>query len=147
MNLHELHPFAEERKQRKRVGRGSATGWGCTCGKGNKGQNCRSGGGVRPGFEGGQMPLARRLPKRGFTNIFKVSYTPVNLERLAKTFEGKSEVTLDDIYASGLVKQGALVKILGQGEIGAMTIEAHRFSKSAEDKILAAGGQFKALEG
>lgn len=148
MRLHELFPFPEERKQRKRVGRGSGSGWGCTSGKGNKGQNSRSGGGVRPGFEGGQMPLARRLPKRGFKNIFGVTYAPVNLDRLAQIFEGKSEITLDDMYEAGLAKPGALVKVLGDGELkAAVTIEAHRFSRSAADKITQAGGQAKALEG
>jgi len=148
MRLNELYPFPEERKQRKRIGRGRATGQGCTAGKGHKGQNCRSGGGVRPGFEGGQMPLQRRLPKRGFKNPFREGYAPLNLDRLAKVFEGQSEITLDDIYAKGLCKSGALVKILGVGEAPAkVTVEAHRFSGSAKEKITSAGGLAKALEG
>lgn len=148
MRLHELYPFHEERKDRKRVGRGPASGQGCTSGKGHKGQNARSGGGVPAWFEGGQMPLARRLPKRGFKNPFRVAYTPINVGRLVAALEGKSEITLDDIYESGLVKQGALVKILGEGEVtAAVTVEAHRFSKSAAEKIAAAGGTAKALEG
>ena len=148
MRLHELYPFPEERKARKRVGRGGGSGWGCTSGKGNKGQNSRSGGGVRPGFEGGQMPLARRLPKRGFKNLFRTEYAPVNVGRLLEMFEGKTEITLDDIYERGLCKAGAPVKILGQGEVTiAVTIEAHRFSASAIEKIKAAGGEAKALEG
>lgn len=148
MKLNELYPFPEERKNRKRVGRGSATGWGCTSGKGNKGQKSRAGGGVRPGFEGGQMPLHRRLPKRGFKNRFRVAYAPLNLERLASAFEGQTEISLEDIYKRGLVKEGAPVKILGQGELSAaLTIEAHKFSASAAEKIKNAGGEAKALEG
>lgn len=148
MRLHELTPFAEERKARKRVGRGRGTGWGCTSGKGNKGQNSRSGGGVRPGFEGGQMPLQRRSPKRGFKNPFREEYQALNVGRLMEAFEGAETITLEDIYAKGLVSKGALVKILGVGEVSAkVTVEAHRFSKTAADKISAAGGSAKALEG
>ena len=110
MNLNELYPFAEDRKSRKRVGRGSGSGLGCTSGKGNKGQNARAGGGVRPGFEGGQMPLQRRLPKRGFKNyLFKVEYEVINIARLVAAFEGKSEISLDDIYDRGLCPFGAPV--------------------------------------
>ena len=149
MRLHELYPFDEERASRRRVGRGPGSGLGGTAGKGHKGQNARSGGGVRPGFEGGQMPLQRRLPKRGFKNyLFKVTYAVINLGQLVQAFEGKNSITLDDIYARGLVKPGASVKILGNGEVGsAITIEAHRFSGSAAEKIRAAGGEAKALEG
>ncbi len=148
MQLHDLYPFPEDRKNRRRVGRGSATGWGCTCGKGNKGQKSRAGEGVRPGFEGGQMPLQRRLPKRGFKNLFKISYVPLNLGRLIESFEGKSEISLDDIYDRGLCKRGSLVKVLGDGDVqGALTIEAHRFSKTAAEKISQAGGEAKTLEG
>ena len=149
MQLHELVPFKEERKQRRRIGRGSGSGWGKTAAKGHKGQNARSGGGVRPGFEGGQMPLARRLPKRGFSNAkFKAVYDVINLDRLVEAFEGKTSVSLEDIYARGLAKNGAAVKILGRGEISvAMTIEAHKFTASALEKIQNAGGEAKALEG
>jgi len=149
MQLHELFPFPEERKQRRRIGRGSGSGWGKTAAKGHKGQNARSGGGVRPGFEGGQMPLARRLPKRGFSNAkFKAVYDVINLDRLAESFEGQSNITLEDIYARGLAKNGAAVKILGRGEISAaLTIEAHKFTASALEKIQNAGGEAKALEG
>lgn len=149
MRLHELYPFAEERASRKRVGRGSGSGLGCTSGKGNKGQNARAGGGVRPGFEGGQMPLQRRLPKRGFKNApFKATYEVINLERLVASFEGKTEITLEDIYERGLCKAGASVKILGVGEVSApLTVEAHKFSSSAAEKIRNAGGEAKALEG
>ncbi len=148
MRLHELYPYPEEGRSRKRIGRGHASGQGGTSGKGHKGQNARSGGGTPAHFEGGQMPLARRLPKRGFKNPFKVSYEPLNVGRIVAAFEGQSEITLDDIYAKGLVKKGALVKVLGDGEVkAAVTVEAHRFSKAAADKIAAAGGTAKALEG
>ncbi|MDD6088041.1 MAG: 50S ribosomal protein L15 [Desulfovibrionaceae bacterium] len=149
MNLNELYPFVEERKTRKRVGRGAGSGLGCTSGKGNKGQNARSGGGVRPGFEGGQMPLQRRLPKHGFKNfLFKVEYEVVNLERLLEVFSGKDKISLEDIYESGLCRFGAPVKILGNGEVSsAVTVEAHKFSRTAAEKITAAGGSVVALEG
>lgn len=148
MNLHELYPFPEERKSRKRVGRGSGSGSGCTSGKGNKGQNARAGGGVRPGFEGGQMPLARRLPKRGFKNyLFKVKYEVINVDRLISAFPNKKEISLDDIYNRGLCTKGSPVKILANGEIStALTIEAHKFSISAVKKIQAAGGAVRELE-
>lgn len=148
MRLHELYPFAEERKSRKRVGRGSGSGLGKTAGRGHKGQNSRSGGGVPAGFEGGQMPLARRLPKHGFKNfLFKVDYEIINLGRLVEVFADKSEINLDDIYNRGLVKPGAAVKILGVGSVDrAVSIEAHRFSGSAIEKIKTAGGSIKALE-
>lgn len=149
MQLHELFPFKEERKQRRRIGRGSGSGWGKTAAKGHKGQNARAGGGVRPGFEGGQMPLARRLPKRGFSNAkFKAVYDVINLDRLAEAFEGQTTISLEDIYARGLAKNGAAVKILGRGELSAaLTIEAHKFTASALEKIQNAGGEAKALEG
>ncbi|MUM76167.1 50S ribosomal protein L15 [Pseudodesulfovibrio sp. F-1] len=147
MRLHELYPFPEETKNRKRIGRGSGSGSGKTAGKGHKGQNARAGGGVRPGFEGGQMPLARRLPKRGFKNLFREEYEVVNLGRLLAMFDGKDEITLADMYERGVVKNGAAVKVLATGEIDrAVTIEAHRFSASAADKIAKAGGSAKAVE-
>lgn len=148
MRLHDLYSFPEERKTRKRVGRGSGSGLGCTSGKGNKGQNARAGGGVRPGFEGGQMPLQRRLPKRGFKNMFAVKYEVINLARLLAAFEGKAEITLDDIYDRGLCSLGSAVKILGEGDVTtAIKVEAHKFSASAVEKIRNAGGEAKALEG
>jgi large subunit ribosomal protein L15 len=147
MKLHELFPFPEERKSRKRLGRGRGTGQGCTAGKGNKGQNARSGGGAAPWFEGGQMPLARRLPKRGFKNFdFKVTYSPINLDRLFAAFAGKAEITLEDIYESGLCPKNVPVKILSRGEGAAVTVQAHKFSKKAADKLAAAGGKAVALE-
>ena len=146
MRLNDLYPFPEERKGRKRVGRGAGSGLGGTSGKGHKGQNARSGGGVRPGFEGGQMPLQRRLPKRGFKNaLFKVTYEVINLDRLLAAFPDQKEITLEDIYARGIVNT-ALVKILGEGEVTRpVSIEAFRFSASAKAKILAAGGEVKEL--
>lgn len=148
MQLHDLYPFPEERKTRRRVGRGSASGLGGTSGKGHKGQNARSGGGVRPGFEGGQMPLQRRLPKHGFKNaLFKVTYDVVNLDRLVQAFDGRTEICLDDIYARGLARKGAPVKILSRGEVStAMKIEAHKFSKAAAEKVSQAGGTVIELE-
>ncbi|MEZ7197791.1 50S ribosomal protein L15 [Pseudodesulfovibrio karagichevae] len=147
MRLHELYAFPEEYKNRKRIGRGSGSGWGKTAAKGHKGQNARAGGGVRPGFEGGQMPLARRLPKRGFKNPFREEYVAVNVGRLIAQFEGKDEITLADMYERGVVKNGAPVKVLGTGDVDkAVTIEAHRFSASAADKIAKAGGTAKAIE-
>ena len=130
------------------MGRGSGSGLGCTSGKGNKGQNARAGGGVRPGFEGGQMPLQRRLPKHGFKNFpFKVTYEVINLDRLQEAFEGKSEITLDDIYARGLARLGAPVKVLSRGEVkSAIKVEAHKFSQAAAEKIRNAGGEATELE-
>ncbi|MDR2893414.1 MAG: 50S ribosomal protein L15 [Deltaproteobacteria bacterium] len=148
MQLHDLYPFAEERKDRKRVGRGSGSGWGSSAGKGLKGQNQRSGGGKYAGFEGGQMPLQRRLPKHGFTNIFKITYQVLNLDQLLAAFEGQNDISLEDIYARGLAKSGAPVKILGDGEVkNAVNVEAHKFSAGAKEKIEKAGGSVKALEG
>ena len=148
MQLHNLFPFPEERKTRRRVGRGSGSGLGCTAGKGHKGQNARAGGGVAPGFEGGQMPLQRRLPKHGFKNApFKVTYNVINLDRLLEAFEGKSDITLDDIYARGLARMGSPVKILSRGEVkSALKVEAHKFSQSAAEKIRNAGGDVTELE-
>ena len=147
MRLNDLYPFPEERKARKRVGRGDGSGLGHTAGKGHKGQNARAGGGVPAGFEGGQTPLMRRLPKRGFKNFdFKINFDVINLDRLQAAFEGINEVTLEDIYTRGLCRFGAPVKILGGGEMSrAMTVEAHRFTQSASDKIKAAGGTVREL--
>ena len=148
MQLHNLYPFPEERKTRRRVGRGSGSGLGCTAGKGHKGQNARAGGGVAPGFEGGQMPLQRRLPKHGFKNApFKVTYDVINLDRLIEAFVGQSTITLDDIYARGLARMGAPVKILSRGEVtSALKVEAHKFSQTAAEKIRSAGGEVSELE-
>ncbi len=149
MQLHELFPFPEERKKRRRVGRGQGSGLGGTSGRGHKGQNARSGGGVRPGFEGGQMPLQRRLPKHGFKNaLFRVTYEVINLDSLQKSFPGKTRISLDDIYARRLAHHSHLVKILSRGEVEVpLEVEAHRFSKAAVDKIIAKGGKARELLG
>ncbi|SBW10189.1 50S ribosomal subunit protein L15 [uncultured delta proteobacterium] len=149
MQLHQLYPFPEERKNRKRIGRGGGSGSGSTSGKGHKGQNARAGGGVPAGFEGGQMPLQRRLPKRGFKNYpFRMRYEVINLALLLAAFEGKSAISIDDIYERGLAKAGNPVKILGDGELAAaLTVEAHKFSASAAEKIQKAGGTAKVIGG
>ena len=122
MQLHNLFPFPEERKTRRRVGRGSGSGLGCTAGKGHKGQNARSGGGVRPG-------------------------QAINLDSLLAAFEGKTEITLDDIYARGLARMGKPVKVLSRGEVkSAVKVEAHKFSAAAAEKIRNAGGEVSELE-
>lgn len=143
MKLHELKPAQGAVKSRKRLGRGTATGQGKTAGRGQKGQKSRSGGGVRVGFEGGQMPLARRLPKRGFTNIFKKQYTEVNVELLNR-FENGTEITAELLKSTGAVskieKDG--IKILGQGTLEkAVTVKAAKFTASAQEKIEKAGGK------
>lgn len=149
MELHELYPFPEERKSRRRVGRGQGSGLGGTSGRGHKGQKARSGGGVRPGFEGGQMPLQRRLPKHGFKNaMFKVAYNVINLDSLQEAFPGKTQISLDDIYARRLAHHSMPVKILSRGEVSSpLEVEAHRFSREAVQKILAAGGKVTELLG
>ena len=147
MKLHELRPAPGSRKKRKRVGRGISAGQGKTAGRGTKGQNARSGGGVRPYFEGGQLPLVRRLPqKRGFTNIWKVHYKPVNLDRL-DCFEAGSEVTPQTLAEAGIIKSSdEPVVILGRGDLDrALTVKAQRFSASARVKIEAAGGTVEEL--
>ena len=145
LQMHDLKPAPGAKKDRTRVGRGEGSK-GKTAGRGAKGQTKRNH--VRPGFEGGQMPLQRRLPKRGFKNyLFKVEYEVINIARLVAAFEGKSEISLDDIYDRGLCPFGAPVKILGEGELSAaIKVEAHKFSQSAADKIRAAGGEVKELE-
>ncbi|HWQ89071.1 MAG TPA: 50S ribosomal protein L15 [Desulfitobacteriaceae bacterium] len=142
MKLHELQPAKGARKATKRLGRGIGSGQGKTAGKGHKGQKARSGGGVRPGFEGGQQPLYRRLPKRGFTNIFKKVFTVLNVKDLER-FENGAEVTIQSLYEIGLikaVKDG--VKILGTGELTkALTVKVDKVSQTAADKIVASGGK------
>ena len=147
MNLNELYPFAEDRKSRKRVGRGSGSGLGCTAGKGNKGQNARAGGGVRPGFEGGQMPLQRRIPKRGFNNIFATEMAIANVATLDKYFDDGATVTVDALIEKGIIKKTLDgVKILGQGELTKkLTVQANAFSDSAKSKIEAAGGKAEVI--
>jgi len=147
MKLHELRPPEGAKKSRKRVGRGIAAGQGKTAGRGTKGQAARSGGTKGPYFEGGQLPLVRRLPYvRGFNNLFKVDYVPVNIYRL-QDFEADAEVTPDSLAEAGIIKSPSLpVAILGQGDIDRpLVVKAHRFSASARTKIEAAGGSVEEL--
>ena len=146
MKLHELAPPPGSKKNRKRIGRGVGSGSGKTAGRGTKGHNSRSGGGVRPGFEGGQMPIHRRLPKRGFTNIFKKNIAVVNIMDLYR-FEAGSVIDEAALVGAGLVKNKRdEVKLLGQGEINIpLTIKVNKVSKSAEEKIIAAGGAVEVL--
>lgn len=148
MNLHELYPYPEERAKVKRVGRGTASGQGGTSGKGHKGQNARSGGGVPAWFEGGQMLLYRRLPKRGFKNPFRIVYQVVNLGELFEKFADRDEVTVEDLYTAGMVSANKPIKILGDGAATKpLKITAHKFSKQAAEKIAAAGGEAISIEG
>lgn len=145
MNLSNLRAPRKASQKRKRVGRGMGSGMGKTSTRGHKGQRSRSGSRMMRGFEGGQMPLHRRLPKRGFTNVFKTEYEVVNLERLAGL--GQSEITPESLRKAGVVSsKNTLVKVLGQGELkGAITVRAHRFSRSAREKIEKAGGKAELL--
>ena len=146
MNLHELSPDAGSKKAVKRIGRGAGSGNGKTAGKGHKGQKARAGRGMRPGFEGGQMPLQRRVPKRGFNNVFRTEYNVVNLSALNQ-FEDGATVDIQALMDKGLVKglkDG--VKVLGNGELTRkLTVSANAFSKSAKEKIEAAGGKAEVL--
>jgi large subunit ribosomal protein L15 len=146
MRLHELRPAEGAKKSPKRIGRGTGSGWGKSAGKGQKGQNSRSGGGVRPGFEGGQMPLYRRLPKRGFTNIFAKEYTCINIDRL-NIFEDGTEVTPELLLQTGMVKKvNDGIKILGNGNMEKkLTVKANKISKAAAEKIEAAGGKVEVI--
>ncbi len=141
MNLSNLRAPAKANRNKKRVGRGMGSGHGKTSTRGHKGQGSRSGSSLMRGFEGGQMPLHRRLPKRGFTNIFRTEYTVLNLHRIAEM--GETELTHERLHQLGFLKRrDELLKILGDGELdSAVTIHAHKFSKSAQSKIEAAGGQ------
>ncbi|NPV54048.1 MAG: 50S ribosomal protein L15 [Firmicutes bacterium] len=146
MRLHELMPPAGAKQAPKRKGRGIGSGLGKTAGKGHKGQLARSGGGKGPGFEGGQTPLQRRLPKRGFTNIFKKEYAIIKVGDLNRFDEG-TEVTPDVLVGSGMVKRVKDgLKVLGDGELTrSLTVRAHSFSRSAEEKIKAAGGKVEVI--
>lgn len=146
MKLHELQPVKGSKHSQKRVGRGTGSGTGKTSAKGQKGQNSRSGGGTRPGFEGGQMPLYRRLPKRGFTNIFAKEIVEVNLGRL-NIFEDDTEVTEALLKERGIISKTLDgVKILGNGTLEKkLTVKVSRFSKSAIEKIEAAGGKVEVI--
>ncbi len=145
MKLHELSPV-QPRVERKRVGRGHGSGNGKTAGKGHKGQNARSGGGVRIGFEGGQMPLARRIPKRGFNNIFAKTYAIVNVSDLNK-FEAGAEVDVNALLEAGIIRKACDgVKVLGNGELEkSLTVKAAAFSASAKEKIEKAGGKAEVM--
>jgi large subunit ribosomal protein L15 len=147
MKLHELKPAPGARQSRKRVGRGPGSGLGKTAGRGHKGQKSRSGYSRMRGFEGGQMPLHRRLPKRGFTNIFRTEYRTVNVDRL-NAFEAGSVVDPEALQRAGLLRKGdGRVKVLGDGDLGvALTVRAHRFTESAAQKIQAAGGKAESIE-
>ena len=146
MKLHELKPAEGSRKKEVRVGRGTGSGNGKTSGRGHKGQNARSGGGVRPGFEGGQMPIYRRLPKRGFKNIWAKEYAEVNVETLNR-FEDGAEVDAVALVESGILKNVLDgIKILGNGEITKkLTVKAQGFTKTAVQKIEAAGGKTEVI--
>ncbi|WP_066072355.1 50S ribosomal protein L15 [Neobacillus soli] len=146
MKLHELKPTEGSRKERKRLGRGIGSGQGKTAGKGHKGQNARSGGGVRLGFEGGQTPLFRRLPKRGFTNFARKEFAIVNLDTLNR-FEEGTEVTPELLIESGVVSnEKAGIKILAKGNVEKkLTVKAHKFSSAAKEAIEAAGGNTEVI--
>ena len=146
MKLHELKPAAGSRKAPKRIGRGTGSGLGRNAGKGEKGQNARSGGGVRPGFEGGQMPLYRRLPKRGFTNPFSKEFVCINIDRL-NIFENGTEITPEVLLERRVVSKVLDgVKILGNGTLEkSLTVKGWKFSKSAIEKIEAAGGKVEVM--
>lgn len=140
--LSRLKKPAGSTHRKKRVGRGQASGLGKTAGRGGKGQKARTGNMGIEGFEGGQTPLQRRIPKRGFTNIFRKEYEIVSLEQLGRKFEAGAVADVEALKAAGLVKKGTLVKILGDGEVtGAITVHAHKFSGSARTKLEAAGGK------
>jgi large subunit ribosomal protein L15 len=145
MNLSNIHRPKKATENRKRVGRGMGSGMGKTSTRGHKGQRSRSGSRMIRGFEGGQMPLHRRMPKRGFNNIFRKEYNVVNLERLAAL--GETTITPEVLRKAGVIKTKLPIKILGDGELrAAITVQAHKFSKSAQEKITKAGGKIEVLQ-
>ena len=146
MKLHELKPPVGSRHRRKIVGRGPGSGHGMTSGRGEKGQKARSGGGTRPGFEGGQLPLHRRVPKRGFVSLFRKEYEILNVKDLERFAPGTA-VTPASLAEAGMLRvASAAVKILGEGSLSkTLTVSAHRFSKTAEEKIRAAGGTVEVI--
>lgn len=145
MNLSNLRAPRKSSEKRKRVGRGMGSGMGKTSTRGHKGQGSRSGSRMMRGFEGGQMPLHRRLPKRGFVNIFRTEYAVVNLDKLAAL--GETTITPETLVQRGLAGKRDLIKVLGTGELkGAITVQAHKFSKTAEEKITKAGGKAEVLQ-
>jgi large subunit ribosomal protein L15 len=144
MNLSTIRAPRKAAEKRKRVGRGMGSGMGKTSTRGHKGQWSRSGARLLRGFEGGQMPLHRRIPKRGFTNVFREEYAVVNLDRLEAV--GESEITPEALRKAGVVRTKKKIKILGTGELkSALTVKAHKFSQTAQDKITKAGGKFEVL--
>ena len=149
MQNHTLSTDGSKTRKRKRIGRGDASGNGSFSGKGMKGQKSRSGGGVRPGFEGGQLPLIKRLPSlRGFTNIFKTQYHAVNLDTILKVYPDGGEVSLETLVEKRVLKDHKLpLKVLGRGEINVnLTVSAHKFTKSAKEKIETAGGTIQVIK-
>jgi large subunit ribosomal protein L15 len=145
MNLSNIHAPKKATTKRKRVGRGMGSGMGKTSTRGHKGQRSRTGSRMIRGFEGGQMPLHRRMPKRGFTNIFRKEYNIVSLERLAEL--GETTINPDVLRKAGVIKTKHPVKILGDGELSvALTVSAHKFSKTAQEKITKAGGKVEVLQ-
>ncbi len=146
MNLHELSPAEGATKASRRIGRGHGSGWGKTAGKGHKGQKARSGGSIRPGFEGGQMPLQRRIPKRGFNNIFAKKIVAINVSAL-EVFEDGAEVTAEALIEKGIVKnEYDGIKILGNGNLTKkLTVKVAAYSESAKQKIEAAGGKAEVI--
>ena len=148
MDLSNLSPAPGSRSSRKRLGRGPGSGLGKTSGKGHKGRKARSGGNTHPSFEGGQMPLQRRLPKRGFHNPFRTEYAVVNLAKLDAVFDSGAVVDPDALLAHGLVRRGQPVKVLGHGSLSKpLTVKAHAFSESAKAAIGAAGGSAEVMTG
>lgn len=147
MKLHELSPVDGSKKSVKRIGRGHGSGWGKTSGKGHKGQKARSGGSIRPGFEGGQMPLQRRMPKRGFNNIFRKKIVALNLKQLETKFDNGAVVDVDALRNAGLVKNSFDgVKILGNGELTkSLTVKVDGFSATAKEAIEKAGGKAEVI--
>ncbi len=146
MSLHDLKPPKGAKHAKKRVGRGQGSGNGKTAGRGHKGAKSRSGFKFKRGFEGGQMPLHRRVPKRGFHNPFRVEYEVVNLDTLGLRFDAGTEVTPDLLRERGLVSGNGLIKVLARGDVGkALTVRAHKFSGKAAEKIAAAGGAAEAI--
>jgi large subunit ribosomal protein L15 len=147
MNLSNIHAPKKATTKRKRVGRGMGSGMGKTSTRGHKGQRSRTGSRMIRGFEGGQMPLHRRMPKRGFTNIFRTEYDVVNLDQLESLFEQGATVTVDSLRERGIVSsRTALVKVLGRGDVTkALTVQAHKFSGKAAEKLAAAGGKAEAI--
>ena len=145
MNLSNIRAPKGSSEKIKRVGRGMGSGMGKTSARGHKGQHSRSGSSLLRGFEGGQMPLHRRVPKRGFTNIFKKEFNVINLDSLAAL--GETTITLEVLKSAGLARRNVPVKVLGNGELkSAITVHAHKFSKSAQEKIEKAGGKVEVLQ-